>query len=210
MRLTSRAPIAILILVAIFLVTPQPCFACACRTGPDPTRVAEFLASSTAVFAGQVIAVTDLPGTVPFAGGVSQRATFRVATRWQGPANPELVVLSGGMCGHHFRVGEAWLIFAYTYPAEPYQGEFTTYECRGNVAFAVTDPAIVQDYLLALGPGVLVESPPPAYLPRAGAGGGRLWQPTWYHWLAAAGGALFATSGAAARRKAGWRGTPRC
>ena len=95
----------LLSLCAVFLVPPQPCLACACLAGPDPARVPDMLAHSTAVFRGRVIAAAYRPGVDRFSGGPNQRATFLVETSWKGPATRELVVVSGGMCGHHFQPG---------------------------------------------------------------------------------------------------------
>ena len=89
-------------LAGAFVLPPQPCLACACLTGPDPSRARDFLAGSTAVFRGRVSAIAYRPGAARKAGGPNLRATFLVETGWQGPATRELAVVSGGMRGHDF------------------------------------------------------------------------------------------------------------
>ena len=162
----------ILGLAGAFVLPPQPCLACACPTGPDPSRVRDFLAGPTAVFRGRVSAIAYRPGADRFSGGPNLRATFLVETSWKGPATHELVVVSGGMCGHHFEPGQEWLVFAYTYPADPYKGELSTHACSGNVALLAASPAVVNEYLAILGPGTRVGEPLPSGMPNVGGGGG--------------------------------------
>ena len=106
--LVALASVVLAVLGFVFLF-PDCAYACSCM-GASEQR---YLASSEAVFSGEVVEVEEGPALTDF--GSSFRVTLRASEVWKGPQQETLEVNTpriGASCGYPFKEGQEYLVFA--------------------------------------------------------------------------------------------------
>ncbi len=122
--------VLLLVLVAVFAVAPRPADACSCmRSSPCQTY-----ASADAVFAGDVLEVTEGPADGSAEGPPRLKlARLRVARAYKGPAGVGLVVTvempggSSASCSLDIAPGSRFVIYG-----SLKAGRFSTNLCQGS------------------------------------------------------------------------------
>jgi hypothetical protein len=106
--LAALASLVLTVLGFVFLF-PDCAYACSCM-GASEQR---YLASSEAVFSGEVVEVEEGPTLTDY--GSSFRVTLRAYEVWKGPQQETLEVNTPRMdtaCGYPFKEGQEYLVFA--------------------------------------------------------------------------------------------------
>lgn len=114
----ATAWIAAGILAATAGLNPSPLLACTCVEPGPPARELE---AAAAVFAGRVVDLSDVAGpTGDDDRIVGYRVTFVLEKVWKGIEEGQIVSLTTGWgdwdCGHPFRKGRRYLVYAYGDP----------------------------------------------------------------------------------------------
>ena len=92
-------------------------YACSCAgsSGTPQERAEEAFSDAGAVFAGEVVDVSEgAPSTVMYAGP-PVAVTLQVSEAWKGPRKESLEVYTGmssARCGYNFQTGEEYLVYA--------------------------------------------------------------------------------------------------
>lgn len=111
----TRAAIVVAGALALLAVTPGSVQACSCA----PTRSAcQALWNAGAVFAGEVIDITNLDPKKKPPAPDTRRVRIKVLETFAGAQSDEVEVFTapdGAMCGYPFTRGDRYLVFAYEY-----------------------------------------------------------------------------------------------
>lgn len=100
-------------LAAFLFVAPKAAFACSCLVMDAPLKkqVEKAYTEASAVFSGEVVEITPASND-----SYSLNIKFKVASKWKGAADKEIVVTTtkdSAMCGYAFVVGKTYLVYAY-------------------------------------------------------------------------------------------------
>lgn len=149
---------ALAVVALLTAVQPACVFACSCIQAPPPD---EALASSTAVFAGQV---TEIAAPADRGGSDPVVVTFAVSKGWKGAGQPTIVVntsASSASCGFEFVKGQEYLVYA-----SENEGHLQTGLCSRTslLASAANDLAVLGDGTIPAGGGAET----PVALPETG------------------------------------------
>ena len=131
--LAALASLVLTVLGFVFLF-PDCAYACSCM-GASEQR---YLASSEAVFSGEVVEVEEGPTLTDY--GSSFRVTLRASEVWKGPRQETLEVNTpsqGAACGYPFKEGQEYLVFA----GEGKQG-FVVDSCGGTHRLTEAEEAL--------------------------------------------------------------------
>ena len=111
----ALASVVLMGLALVILLPPDCASACSCALPPgdQKERAERALASSEAVFSGEVAAIEKEAATSRHPGTAT--VTLRVSESWKGPEGAMLEVKSpvgGSACGYPFKEGQEYLVYA--------------------------------------------------------------------------------------------------
>lgn len=99
--------------LALFVfAAAEKSFACSCAASPEPekSQIQKAFTSSSAVFSGDVVEVSESPEDKN-----SLLVKFKVALSWKGESKREITIITAkesSMCGYLFEVGKKYLVYA--------------------------------------------------------------------------------------------------
>ena len=105
-----------IVVVGILTSSAQIVYSCTCSAANQRRSFKD----AAVVFIGRVIEIRELKEDAPYKGGfpVALKVRLKVEKSWKGKKQPEITVLSQqytGWCGgFNFKVGERYLLYAYT------------------------------------------------------------------------------------------------
>jgi hypothetical protein len=152
-----RSVVLLLGVVIVILLASPTANACSCGGGGAPC---ESFGTSSAVFAGTVIAVREKPLPKKIDGNDLDWLPrfgykFSVQQAYSGVAGTEVEVYTGsggGDCGYPFKVGQRYLVYAHLY-----NERLTTGICTRTRPFSqATEDLAFLDTLSSAGPGVTI------------------------------------------------------